>query len=186
MPAGGGGLQQRRGSPEALYVAAGPHPGPSLCRWPSAWAVSSTWPASLWLCRCSHQRCGLLIGSSLQGSGPCPRQWPPPPMGGPTPPLAEPHPSKRTAAWLCSQGPQTPLSLFVEPVSDPNPLAPAAPVQRPLPPQLIFLSVLNAKTQLLKGKHRTKEERNEFPERLGGDYRAWCGWPGDPNLGSCR
>lgn len=81
-----------RWSPRPLYLAS-IHPASSLCRWPSAWAVSSTWRASLWPCRCSHQAYKHL--SSAQESNPCPQQPPPPHMRELTCPQAEPHPSRK-------------------------------------------------------------------------------------------
>lgn len=78
--------------PMPLYLV-GIHPASSLCRWPSAWAVSSTWPASLWPCPCSHQACKHL--SSAQDSNPCPQQPPLPHMKGSTCPQDKPHPSRR-------------------------------------------------------------------------------------------
>lgn len=85
-----------------------PPPTPFLHRWPSAWAESSTWLVSLWLCHCSHRHCGPLKGNSPQGSSPCPQQRLPPPMAQCIPLLAELHPSMRMVPWPCSQGLQTP------------------------------------------------------------------------------
>lgn len=107
----GRGLQ--RGDTHAL-CGHRPPPTPSLHRWPGAWAESSTWLASPWLCRCSHQHCGPLKGSSPRESNPRPQQRLPPPTAQCIPLLAELHPSMRMVPRPCSQGLQTRPRLCAE------------------------------------------------------------------------
>lgn len=139
-----------------------PHPGPSLRRWPSAWAESSTWPASLWLCRCSHQPFGPRSGSLPQGSSPRPQRRPPHPMGQDPPLLARRHLSQRT-------GPRTPPGLCAE--SEGRAARAPALLCQLLPskgssPTAYFPLVLEAKTHFER-KICDSRGQNVFPKALG-------------------
>lgn len=115
-----------------------PPPTPSLHRWPSAWAESSTWLVSPWLCHCSHQHCGPLKGSCPRGSRPCPQLRLPPPTAQCIPLQAELPPSTRTVPWPCSRGLQTRRRRCAELESDSS--EPRPSVQRPWPHSLFSWS----------------------------------------------
>lgn len=134
---------------QARLSTGGQAPGPSLLhgQLPRGSAAAATNAA------------GSREGAQLGGAAPVPSTGPPRPMGARSPLPAEPHPSRRTEPWLCSQGPRTPPSLCAELVSDPPSFtAGCSPAKAPNPtayPPFGFgckNTIFKMKTHDLRGK----------------------------------
>lgn len=104
-PAGSSSLQTI-GAALWLYVVLGQWPCQALTQaWlrPNTWEEYFTWPASPWLCQCSHQCCSHTSRNSPQEAAPAPQQWLLPLWSGHSL-LAKPPPGKKTEPWFLSPG----------------------------------------------------------------------------------